>query len=94
MCLPKTLLHQAFIVKSNQNGIELVTRNDAEDGLAEKWSFLLPRPAGLLVVQLVEARDLLKKDKHFGGSGKSDPYAVVSIGERKMSFRYVTYQNQ
>jgi len=61
--------------------------NAEADGLAEKWSFLLPRPAGLLVVQLVEARDLLKKDKHFGGSGKSDPYAVVSIGERKMSFR-------
>jgi len=52
-----------------------------------KWSYMLPKPAGLLSVQLKEARNLLKKDKHFGGSGKSDPYAVVSVGERKMSFR-------
>ena len=52
-----------------------------------KSSYMLPRPAGLLSVTLKEARDLLKKDKHIGGSGKSDPYAVVSIGERKISFR-------
>ena len=30
---------------------------------------------------------MLKKDKHIGGSGKSDPYAIISIGERKVSFR-------
>jgi Ca2+-dependent lipid-binding protein len=52
-----------------------------------KASYMLPRPAGLLSLTLKEARDLLKKDKHIGGSGKSDPYAVISIGERKVSFR-------
>ena len=52
-----------------------------------KAAYMLPRPAGLLSVTLKEARDLLKKDKHIGGSGKSDPYAVISIGERKVSFR-------
>ena len=45
-----------------------------------KASYMLPTPAGLLTVTIKEARDLLKKDKHIGGSGKSDPYAVVSIG--------------
>ena len=52
-----------------------------------KASYMLPRPAGILHITLNEARDLLKKDKHIGGSGKSDPYAIISIGERKISFR-------
>ena len=52
-----------------------------------KASYMLPQPAGILTVTLKEARDLLKKDKHIGGSGKSDPYAIISIGERKISFR-------
>ena len=52
-----------------------------------KASYMLPHPAGLLIVTLKEARDLLKKDKHIGGSGKSDPYAIISIGERRISFR-------
>ena len=49
-----------------------------------KTTYMLPRPAGLLSVTLKEASDLLKKDKL---SGKSDPYAVISIGETKVSFR-------
>ena len=53
----------------------------------QKWTYMLPKPSGLLNVHLKEGRNLLKKDKHFGGSGKSDPYAVISIGERKVSFR-------
>ena len=52
-----------------------------------KASYMLPRPAGLLYITLKEARDLLKKDRHIGGSGKSDPYAIISIGEKKVSFR-------
>ncbi|TRY62841.1 hypothetical protein TCAL_08192 [Tigriopus californicus] len=50
-------------------------------------SFLLSKPAGVLQVNLKEAKDLLKKDKGLTGSGLSDPYAVMSIGERKISFR-------
>ena len=52
-----------------------------------KVSYMLPRPAGLLSVTLKEARNLVKKDKNIVGSGSSDPYAIVSIGERKISFR-------
>ena len=55
--------------------------------LKNKASYMLPCPAGFLSVTLKEARDLIKKDKHFGGSGKSDPYAIINIGERKISFQ-------
>ena len=54
--------------------------------LPEK-NFLLAKPAGLLCVNLKEAKDLMKKDKGLIGSGTSDPYAIVTIGERKVSFR-------
>lgn len=50
-------------------------------------SFLMRQPSGVLTVTLVEARDLVKKDKHVLGSGKSDPYAKVSVGERLFDFR-------
>ena len=46
-----------------------------------------PIPAGLLTVTLREAKNLMKADKYFGGSGNSDPYAIICLGERKVSFR-------
>ena len=58
-----------------------------ESRATAKWFYMLPRPAGLLEVELKGARHLMKKDKHFGGSGLSDPYAIVAVGERKMNFR-------
>ncbi len=53
----------------------------------EDTAFLLTRPVGILTVQVVEARNLLRKDKNLTGSGKSDPYAVVSLGSKRVSFR-------
>lgn len=50
-------------------------------------SFLLAKPAGLLVTNLKGARNLEKKDTSITGSGSSDPYAIVTIGERKINFR-------
>jgi len=50
-------------------------------------SYKLPKPSGVLEINLMEARDLLKKDKSMLGTGLSDPYATVKIGERKISFR-------
>jgi hypothetical protein len=50
-------------------------------------SYMLSKPMGVLKIELVEARDLLKKDKKLTGGGLSDPYATVKIGERKESFR-------
>ena len=45
-------------------------------------------PAGALRVTIVEGRDLVARDRYFGGSGKSDPYAIVSCGIRKISFKH------
>ena len=56
-----------------------------------KASYMLPCPAGLLSINIIEAKDLVKKDKNLVGSGSSDPYVNISLGERKISFkdRYV-----
>ena len=59
---------------------------EAVDTIANK-SYKLPKPSGVLEINLVEARDLLKKDKKMLIVGLSDPYATVKIGERKISFR-------
>ncbi len=50
-------------------------------------SYLLAKPSGVLKIKLIEARDLLKKDRNIVGGGLSDPYATVKIGERSVSFR-------
>lgn len=59
------------------------------DGIKDqnKAVYMSPKPAGLLKITLEEARNLMKTDKYFGGLGSSDPYAIISIGERKVSFR-------
>ena len=44
-------------------------------------------PSGALRFTLIEARNLIIQDRYFGGSGKSDPYAIISCGERKVSFK-------
>ncbi|XP_057654404.1 extended synaptotagmin-2-like isoform X2 [Diorhabda carinulata] len=41
-----------------------------------------PNPAGVLRVHVIEAKDLLKKDLSFTGKSKSDPYAVLVVGEQ------------
>ncbi|KAG5886715.1 hypothetical protein JTB14_030781 [Gonioctena quinquepunctata] len=41
-----------------------------------------PHPVGVLRVHVVQAKDLLKKDITFTGKGKSDPYAVLVVGEQ------------
>merc|ERR1719414_1134593 len=44
-------------------------------------------PSGALTVKLVKARNFIAQDRYIGGSGKSDPYAIISCGERKVSFK-------
>jgi len=50
-----------------------------------KQGHTLPSPQGVLTMVIREGRDLVKKDKHLMG-GKSDPYVVLNIGEKKVSF--------
>ena len=47
----------------------------------------IPKPTGILTLTLVEGIDLVKKDKHLLGGGKSDPYAIISLGEKQVNFR-------
>jgi len=54
--------------------------------LLEDQTYAMPQPQGVLNVSLIRARHLMKKDKHLLG-GKSDPYAVLSIGEKQVSFK-------
>ena len=49
--------------------------------------YYLPKPSGFLSLEIIEGRNLLAMDDHFMGSGKSDPYVIVSIGERSFNFR-------
>ncbi|CAB3376533.1 Hypothetical predicted protein [Cloeon dipterum] len=41
-----------------------------------------PEPEGVLRIHLVEARNLMKMDISVLGEGKSDPYAVITIGSK------------
>ncbi|CAH1098442.1 unnamed protein product [Psylliodes chrysocephalus] len=41
-----------------------------------------PNPAGVLRVHCIESRDLVKKDITFTGKSKSDPYAVLVVGDQ------------
>ncbi|XP_045469924.1 extended synaptotagmin-3 [Harmonia axyridis] len=42
-----------------------------------------PEPEGVLRVHVVEAKHLMKKDLGVLGGGKSDPYAVVTVGAQE-----------
>ncbi|CAH1966610.1 unnamed protein product [Acanthoscelides obtectus] len=41
-----------------------------------------PNPVGVLRIHIIEAKNLLKKDLTITGKGKSDPYAVLAVGEQ------------
>lgn len=46
---------------------------------------------GVLRIHVVEAKDLMKKDIGVLGKGKSDPYAIVTVGAQQ--FRTQTIDN-
>ena len=46
-------------------------------------TFTLQRPSGVLVVEVVRGRDLVKKDL----GGKSDPYVIMTMGQNIQSFK-------
>ncbi|KAG8234694.1 hypothetical protein J437_LFUL015348 [Ladona fulva] len=50
-----------------------------------------PEPEGVLRVHVVEAKELMKKDIGMLGKGKSDPYAVLTVGAQE--FRTQTINN-
>jgi len=54
-------------------------------------SIMMPVPEGVLRIRIPRARNLVAKDKYMLGSGKSDPYVNLSVGQKLVSFkdRYV-----
>ncbi|XP_034947914.1 extended synaptotagmin-3 isoform X2 [Chelonus insularis] len=50
-----------------------------------------PEPEGVLRIHVVQAKHLMKKDIGMLGKGKSDPYAIISVGAQE--FRTHTIDN-
>lgn len=48
-----------------------------------------PEPEGVLRVHVVEARNLMKKDVSMLGKGKSDPYAVITLGAQDFKTKVI-----
>ncbi|KAK7485817.1 hypothetical protein BaRGS_00022917, partial [Batillaria attramentaria] len=48
-----------------------------------------PQPQGVLRVFVIEAKDLKKADIGLTGKGKSDPYAIVTVGAQKEQTRVI-----
>lgn len=48
-----------------------------------------PEPEGVLRVHVIEARHLMKKDISVLGKGKSDPYAVVTVGAQEFKTKVI-----
>ncbi|KAK0172236.1 hypothetical protein PV328_005581 [Microctonus aethiopoides] len=74
----------AFVVLPNKLVIPL-----SEDIPAEILK--MPEPEGVLRIHVVQAKHLMKKDIGMLGKGKSDPYAIISIGAQE--FRTQTIDN-
>ena len=55
----------------------------------EALSLKMPEPEGVLRIHVVEAKNLMKMDIGMLGKGKSDPYAIVTVGAQQ--FRTQTY---
>lgn len=74
-----------FVVLPNRIAIPLAESVDAGD-------LKYPIPEGLLRVQILEARELVKSDFSLIGKGSPDPYAVLEVGAQ--TFRTETKKNQ
>ena len=82
----KTILEKidGVIVMPNKISFPLAKREHVNKSLKNE-EFLCPSPIGALKVQLHMAAELERKD--FGkmlGKGKSDPYAIMSVGSHKV----------
>lgn len=49
----------------------------------EALSLKMPEPEGVLRIHVVEAKNLMKMDIGMLGKGKSDPYAIVTVGAQQ-----------
>ncbi|XP_063633526.1 extended synaptotagmin-2-A isoform X2 [Cydia splendana] len=49
----------------------------------------MPDPEGVLRIHLVQAQNLMKKDISMLGKGKSDPYAIITVGAQKWKTKHI-----
>ncbi|CAG9107919.1 unnamed protein product [Plutella xylostella] len=49
----------------------------------------MPEPEGVLRIHLVKAQDLMKKDISMLGKGKSDPYAIITVGAQQWKTKHI-----
>lgn len=84
--LRKIIIEQVAAIMVLPNKLPIIL-NDGVPALSLK----MPEPEGVLRIHVVEAKDLMKKDISVLGKGKSDPYAIVSVGAQQ--FRTQTIDN-
>ncbi|XP_012275469.1 extended synaptotagmin-1 [Orussus abietinus] len=84
--LRKTILEQvaAIVVLPNKLVIRLSEEIPPE-------ILKTPEPEGVLRIHVVQAKHLMKKDIGLLGKGKSDPYAIITVGAQE--FRTKTIDN-
>ncbi|KOB67290.1 putative ca2+-dependent phospholipid-binding protein synaptotagmin required for synaptic vesicle, partial [Operophtera brumata] len=49
----------------------------------------MPEPEGVLRIHLVKAENLMKKDVSMLGKGKSDPYAILTVGAQQWKTKHI-----
>ncbi|XP_041974230.1 NAD(P) transhydrogenase, mitochondrial [Aricia agestis] len=49
----------------------------------------MPEPEGVLRIHLVQAENLMKKDVSMIGKGKSDPYAIITVGAQQWKTKHI-----
>ncbi|CAG9782942.1 unnamed protein product, partial [Diatraea saccharalis] len=49
----------------------------------------MPEPEGVLRIHLVKAENLMKKDVSMIGKGKSDPYAIITVGAQQWKTKHI-----
>uniref|UniRef100_A0A182LY29 C2 domain-containing protein n=1 Tax=Anopheles culicifacies TaxID=139723 RepID=A0A182LY29_9DIPT len=84
--LRKIIVEQVAAIMVLPNKLPIVL----SDGVPA-LSLKMPEPEGVLRIHVVEAKDLMKKDISVLGKGKSDPYAIISVGAQQ--FRTQTIDN-
>ncbi|KAM3966830.1 LOW QUALITY PROTEIN: extended synaptotagmin-like protein 2 [Aphomia sociella] len=49
----------------------------------------MPEPEGVLRIHVVQAQNLMKKDVSMLGKGKSDPYAIITVGAQQWKTKHI-----
>ncbi|KAF7989923.1 hypothetical protein HCN44_008597 [Aphidius gifuensis] len=53
------------------------------------YEIKMPEPEGLLRIHVVQAKHLMKKDIGMLGKGKSDPYAIITVGSQEFKTKTI-----